>query len=248
MSLWIVMRGVKFLSLVAFAAGLALAAGSPRQQDRAWAVTRLAAPAMWWSWLGGYLLLRTSGRSITEPFVWLAVVGSLVALHGAALCAAQAAPSVQVRVLPGAGLGFATGVMVLRDQADPAVVVGSVVAAALGGALAAALPRPDGASWSGWEEQARSWFVWAGRLEGLSLLVLLVGMPLRRAAGIHLDGGTGALGWTHGALVLIYLNTVLTARRALGWSWATAVLAVAAALVPFGTFAFERFGPVRRTV
>lgn len=245
MSLWIAMRGVKFSSLAAFAAGLALAAGSPSQRDRAWAVTRLAAPAMWWSWLGGYLLLRTSGRSITEPFVGIAVVGSLVALHGAALCAATAAPPARIRVLPGAGLGLATGAMVLRDQPDLAFALGSVAATALGAALAAALPRPDGAAWDGWADEARSWFVWTGRLEGLSLLVLLVGMPLRRAAGVHLDGGTGALGWAHGALVLIYLNTVLTARAALGWSWGTAMLAVGAALVPFGTFAFERWGPTR---
>lgn len=241
MSGWIALRLVKFLALAALAAGLALAAGQPAQAARARAAFWLAAPAWWATTLAGFLLVRISGRSLGEPFVGLGILASLVAVHGAVLCASPH-PSRVARALPLAGLGAAVAAMVARDLELPVLVGLTLGGGALGAALARLFSPVDGVSAANAAEEARAWFVALARAEGLSLVLLMaISMPLRRALGISLDHGTGAIGWAHGALFLLYVQAWSVARRPLGWSAGTAGLALVAALVPFGTFAFERW-------
>ena len=239
MSGWVLLRVVKFVALAGLAAGLALGAGQRRQADRAAATFWLATPALWLTLVSGYLLMKTTGRSLAEPFVGVALVASLTALHGAVLAATRPNPGVVSRALAFGGLAGATAAMVTRD-APLGVTLGTfALAAALGVGVAFAAPAPDGASEDPGLER---WFVWVARAEGASLLAMvLVAMPVRRAFGVSLDGGTGALGWGHGMLVLLYLQALSVTARRLGWSWGTAALAFGSSVVPFGTFVFEAF-------
>lgn len=240
MSAWLVFRLLKFLSLAALAVGIGLAVTPRRQADRASAAFWVAAPALWSTWVSGYLLLKAAGRAVNEPFVGIAVVASLVGLHGAVLCASRPSPRAVSRWLGLAGLGVATAVMVTRDAPAAVTAVAAAVAAVVAGVLVRAIPPGDGVPLDDLGERARAWFVTVARLEGLSLgLMVLVAMPFRHATGISLDGGTGVLGWGHGVLLLVYLQALQVAARALGWSWGTITLAVLSSLLPLGTFGFE---------
>lgn len=239
MSTWLALRALKFLALVALSVGTGVAVASPRQADRSRAALWLATPALFFAWLAGYGLLHTTGRSILDPFVISGVLASLVGLHGAVLCAAKPAPKAVTRWLGIAGLAVATSAMVARDASHLHLGVATVLGLAVATAILPMLPTPDGDAHAGFGDDAWHWFSWLGRLEGLSLLVLFGGMPLKRMYGIHLDGGTGALGWCHGALFLLYAQAVLVVARARGWSVLTAGLAGFSAFLPFGTFAFE---------
>jgi len=86
----------------------------------------------------------------------------------------------------------------------------------------------------------RAWFLAVARAEGLSLLLLMgVAMPLKRLAGI--PEPVSWVGWVHGMLVFVYLIALGSVRRVDGWSLPRCAAAFAASLVPFGTFAFERW-------
>ncbi|WP_425615065.1 DUF3817 domain-containing protein [Anatilimnocola sp. NA78] len=82
---------------------------------------------------------------------------------------------------------------------------------------------------------------WIGILEGISYLVLLfIAMPLKYFAGQPL--AVQVVGSIHGGLFILFVLSVLevTIRRP-WWSplfWGAAALA---ALLPFGTFVFDRW-------
>lgn len=242
MELWLGLRLVKLVALGWLAAGVALAAGHPRRAERLRSALWLVTPALWVVWLVGYGLLIAGGRTMLEPFVPASLAASAVALLGALGASSRPDPGRVARALGPAGLGAASAVMVARDQPPALMIVAAVVGALLGGGLVFALPAlarddepPPAAS-------VRAWFVWIARLEGLSLILLMgVAMPLRRALGVHLDGGTGALGWAHGTLWIVYLVALSTTARALRWSARDVVLAFVASLLPFGTVVFERW-------
>jgi integral membrane protein len=75
--------------------------------------------------------------------------------------------------------------------------------------------------------------------EGASLLVLVgVAMPLKYAAG--LPAAVRVAGLVHGLLFVLYVVAVLEALGTRRLSGRAAALAVAAAMVPGGTFALAR--------
>ncbi len=75
--------------------------------------------------------------------------------------------------------------------------------------------------------------------EGTSLLVLIgVAMPLKYAAG--LPAAVRVAGMAHGLLFVLYVVAVLEALGTRRLSGRAAALAVAAAMVPGGTFALAR--------
>ncbi len=239
-SAWVALRLLKFLAVALFAAGIVGAAASPRQSERARAAFGLATPGLVAVSLAGFLLLKSSGRSLAEPFAALGLLVGVAAVLGA-LLAARASPSFGARALGPAALGVATAVMVTRDSPAPVATLAAVGAAALGVGLVAALPSPDDEVDPRYTDRVRAAFRAVAWAEGASLLALVVvNVPLRRLTGYTLDGGTGALGWVHGTLFLVYLAALPTTRQALGWTGARTVLAVVAGLVPFGTFAFDR--------
>ena len=75
-------------------------------------------------------------------------------------------------------------------------------------------------------------------IEGISFLLLLgVAMPLKYFAGI--PAAVKTAGWIHGILFMLYLFSVaeVTIRRRC--SFTLALGALAASLIPFGTFALD---------
>ncbi len=234
-------RFIKFLSLCLLAGGVFSSVLSNRSEKRMRALAVTTA-GLFGVWFCGYALLKLSDRGLFEAWVLVAMAASVV-LH---FCAARMAhvPG-SGRVTAGftlAALFLAVGVMSLRavDLTGIAALAGiaGVVAALIvafavdPGKRESSLESISAASWS--------WFVWLARLEGLSLiLMLLVSMPLRRFAGISVDGGTGLLAWAHGALFLFYLQAVYSTGSVLHWSWKRQALGFLLGLVPAGTFLFE---------
>lgn len=76
--------------------------------------------------------------------------------------------------------------------------------------------------------------------EGTSfLLLMLVAMPLKHLTGEKL--WVTVVGSLHGALFLLYILGVFLIGPALRWRPLTMLLALAAAVVPFGPFLFEAY-------
>lgn len=77
-----------------------------------------------------------------------------------------------------------------------------------------------------------------GILEGISfLLLLLVAMPLKYAAGV--DMAVTIVGAAHGALFVLYILAALHAFIRLKWSLTKLFWALVASVLPIGTFVFE---------
>lgn len=241
---WLVFRLLKFLALAVFAAGLTGGVLSARQRDRLFATHWLATPGLLVTWLAGYGLMKATGGSLAQPWIGASILASFVGLYGAVLAAQRP----EARPLAGglAAAGFVGGMatMVLRDVGTS----GQVGAAAFtlgAGVFAGALVRARGGDHQGDAAEARAatlrWFTWIARFEGASLLFMLgVSIPLRKLAGIQIDGGEGWVGWVHGVLTLVYLQALASAARTGGWSAGRVALGFVASLVPFGTFWFER--------
>ena len=82
-------------------------------------------------------------------------------------------------------------------------------------------------------------FLILGRLEGTSFLLLMfLAMPLKYYASW--PTGVKVLGPLHGFLFLGYCAWALWCALEEKWNWKKHVLAYVAAIVPFGTFWFER--------
>jgi integral membrane protein len=78
-----------------------------------------------------------------------------------------------------------------------------------------------------------------GITEGISFLVLLlIAMPLKYYAGFPL--AVKIVGWIHGVLFIGYIIAVFAAIKAMKWNFWDFFLAIAASLVPFGTFLLDK--------
>jgi integral membrane protein len=82
-------------------------------------------------------------------------------------------------------------------------------------------------------------FRWLGRFEGSSFLILLlIAMPLKYIWG--LPEAVRAVGMAHGVLFLLYLLLANLLAQRLHWSKKVWALSYIAAVVPLGTFWFEK--------
>ncbi|HEY0740608.1 MAG TPA: DUF3817 domain-containing protein [Chryseosolibacter sp.] len=80
---------------------------------------------------------------------------------------------------------------------------------------------------------------WVGTAEGISFLVLLfIAMPIKYMLGI--PEVVKYVGWAHGILFIAYIAAVFAAIRAMQWNWFAVLVALAASLIPFGTFILDR--------
>ncbi len=78
-----------------------------------------------------------------------------------------------------------------------------------------------------------------GYLEGISLLVLLgIAMPLKYALG--LATAVKIVGWIHGLLFMAYVVVMAAVSTDRKWKVQRTATAFFAAVVPFGTFLFDR--------
>ena len=93
-------------------------------------------------------------------------------------------------------------------------------------------PGDEAIAWNGLR-----WLTW---LEGASLIFMVfLAMPLRAATGVAIDNGTGLIGWTHGVLVLIFVQALSSAQRLFGWPRREWIIAFLSSLIPGMSFWFE---------
>jgi integral membrane protein len=230
-TIWLGLRLVKFASVVVFAASLGGALAADRAEVRArWA--RVGVPVgLVASWAAGWALLRVGGGSPAEPWVPSSMALSLVAVEGA-LRAHRGSGRVGGALI-GGGLAATIGAMVLRSL--DAGLAGAVGFGAVGAAVGAMIASPA----TGSVDVGRGFFLWVARLEGASFVVLLANTAAKRLAHVELDGGTGTLGFVHGALFFLFVRALLELGAAERWSSVRQGAAFGASLLPFGTFAFE---------
>lgn len=77
-------------------------------------------------------------------------------------------------------------------------------------------------------------------IEGVTTLALfLVAMPIKYLAGNPQP--VTITGWIHGVAFIAYMVMMVIALRGRGWTTAEWARTFAASLVPFGTFANDRF-------
>ncbi|MEM6928025.1 MAG: DUF3817 domain-containing protein [Myxococcota bacterium] len=238
MTTWLAWRLCKFAGVVLLSAGTigAVTIDDPKRRQ---AVAFVLGTVGWLAtWAGGYLMMKMTARSF-EPWIVATVVASLGGLVATLRVAAQARPGVVVSGLATGGLGAALVPMVVRPTDWGLAAACALLGGLVGAGLGASLRRDAGAALG--QDDLWPWFTWVARLEGASLLfLLLVHVPLRRLYDIELDGGTGAFGWIHGTFVLVYTQAVLSQGASWGWSVGARALGVVAALLPTGTFWFER--------
>lgn len=80
---------------------------------------------------------------------------------------------------------------------------------------------------------------WVGIAEGISFLLLLfIAMPIKYMLGI--PEVVKYVGWAHGVLFIAYIIAVFAAMRAMQWNLFWVLVALAASLVPFGTFLLDK--------
>lgn len=85
----------------------------------------------------------------------------------------------------------------------------------------------------------RTAFLWVGRAEAVSFLVLLgIAMPLKYAAGE--PEAVRWAGMAHGLLFLAYVALLAQVSVTEGWPGKRAVLGLVASVLPFGPLLFER--------
>jgi integral membrane protein len=77
-----------------------------------------------------------------------------------------------------------------------------------------------------------------GIIEGISFLILLlIAMPLKYYFSFPL--AVKVVGWVHGILFIAYISAVLLAIKAMKWGWFSVGMALAASLIPIGTFVLD---------
>lgn len=239
MTAWIAFRLIKFAGLVLFAGGVFGAIHSQTRARRLNLLYGLMVPGLTATCAGGWLLMKSTERSPSEPWIAAGLVAALLCLHGTFVSAHKTRASSVMPTLAVGGLIAAVGFMVARTASVPWLAgIGAMSLAA--GALFAIPWSRD--SEVGEDDQALvlDGFRWVARAEGATLLFMLaVSIPLRVGAGIDLDGETEVIGWIHGVIFAVYLQSLSSTSRDLDWSWGAWVLAFLAAFLPAGTFIFE---------
>lgn len=233
---WFVWRMLKWVGLCAWAAGTVGLLAAPDPDDRVRWLYRLAIPGLATTWAAGWMLMRSTALEPSAPWIGAAVATSLLAMHG--LIARAHGGGAVHGVWVGAGSLATLAAMTLRPE--DAAGLGTVGALGLVGGLAG-LGRAAGPSTPPSEAAVARGFQGVAWVEGLTLLALFgVVMPMKYGLGIDPDGGTGLVGWIHGTYFLLYLRVLASTASRLGWSWGLTAAGFVAAIVPFGTFLFER--------
>jgi integral membrane protein len=242
-------RLVKLVAVAAMAAGVFGAIAAPSRRTRLVMTYGYAVPGFVLSWGAGWMLMKMRGQAPTEPWIVAAILCSGVALHLTFLVSHRVRPRMVTSLLAGAAWMAAITVMVMRAEGI-GLLLGLV---AVGGLLGAAFALPFALSFrrglatspavEGPGDDAVVWrgFQWIAWVEGASFLVmLLVSMPLKHGFGVQLDGGTALIGWLHGVLLIVYVQALSSATRTFGWTAKDWVIGFIAALLPAGSFFFER--------
>lgn len=75
--------------------------------------------------------------------------------------------------------------------------------------------------------------------EGISMIVLLfIAMPLKY--GFDMPLMVKYVGWIHGILFMLYVLILIPTSRTLKWPFVKSLMGLAASVLPFGPFIFDR--------
>lgn len=238
MSALLAWRVLKWLGILAFGAGCFGSALARDARDRAIFAYALASGGWILAWIAGYGMMKGMALTMGAPWIAYGMVASFLGLLGCVLRAQGVLPPATAGLAVG-GVAASAAAMALRTLPLSHAWATGIGLAAAGLTAGAVLARGDVGEPSD-PADARAWFAWVGRLEGLSLLALFgVYMPAKYLAHVELDGGQGWFGWVHGMLFVSYVVALVAAARLDRWPVTRAGLAFAASLVPFGTFIFE---------
>jgi len=87
-------------------------------------------------------------------------------------------------------------------------------------------------------EKRIKYFRIIGISEGISFLVLLmIAMPLKYF--MNIPEAVKFTGWIHGLLFIAYVIAVFACIGVMRWNWFKVLVALAASLLPFGTFVLD---------
>ncbi len=236
---WTVTRVVKLVALAWFVLGLSGSTLPASRGVRLRATYLIMVPGFVATYGTGWLLMKTSGRSLLTPWLLASVIAGASAFHLGFLVSHREKPRRVTTMLAWGSLAVAIALMSLRPV-GAFMIAGVVIAGLIVGALAS-LPAyriPTLASddrdevWRGLR-----WITW---FEAGSLLLVLAAMPLRRALGFSLDDGTGLVGWTHGVLVLVFIQSLSSAVRLFRWPRSEIAWGILSVVVPGAGFWLER--------
>ena len=236
---------IKWMALAMWIAGAFKVVDHPSQKHRLQGLYGLLIWGFAGTWLSGWGLMKSLAFTMKEPWISWSMLWGLISLSASFGLAFQSmegwfAKLSRIAVL--GGLLSAMGIMVFKDQPShwSLVMTGSVIVGAVWSHFANSFESETNA------DQERSLLIQKGFrhiawVEGLTVILLFgLYMPLKYAAGINIDGGTGLLGWAHGVFVIVYMITLLFTGKALSWSFLRIVLGGLASFLPFGTVIFER--------
>lgn len=248
MSEYLIWRAIKFLGLVLLSGGVFGTAFGVAADHRMRSLG-LASLGLVVTWSAGYMMMHFTGMQLTEPWIVAAVGASLASLFCSAHLAHARSDRLRRSSASAATAGIVAAALVMVVHSAEPWVSGVLIALslavmipilflALPANVALHAPEPR-ASWN--------WFKWIARVEGLTLILLmLVNLPLKKLAGMSLDGGTGLPGWIHGTMFFLYVQGLWNTGNALGWSWLQRAAGFVLSLIPFGKFVFEYHAAPRR--
>lgn len=240
MTTWVLWRLLKFVALTLFAGGVVGAVTADRRRTRLALAYAAATPGFVLTAASGWMLMRATHLEPTEPWIIGAVIAAGAALDGAYRSGHRRAAGLASYGLAFAGLAASVAVMVGRTLEGPMLVAVALGSGLVGAAFALPLRNAraevaaDDAQMVHWGFRSIAW------AEGVSAIVLLlITTPMKYTVGIDVDQGTGVIGWIHGLLVIVYLQSLVATGRAFGWSPSTLAMGAVASLIPGGTFLFE---------
>ncbi len=236
---WSLARAVKFLGLGLLLLGLGGVVVPERRALRLRAAYGVLVPGFVATFSGGWLLMKLSGRHLSEPWLFVGALAGLCAVHLGFVVSHRTRCRRASPMLAWGCMGAALASMTLRVSGVWLLPV-CLCGAALGGALARPFWRPTPITNDGDRRLAIRSLVWLGRAEGFSLVLMLSMMALRRVVGFRIDGGTGVLGLAHGVLLLAYVQSLTCVGRNEGWPTSTVATGALSSLLPGGTLWFER--------
>jgi hypothetical protein len=79
--LWFILRLAKFIGVIAFAMGIAIALAPGHERVRQRAAYALATPGFIVTWIAGYGMAKMYAISLGRPWITIAMVTSMLALH-----------------------------------------------------------------------------------------------------------------------------------------------------------------------
>jgi integral membrane protein len=238
MSAYLVWRLVKLIAFVLWGAGIFSLVKNASQKENLRTLYFLIVPSFAMVWVAGWLMMKLTGRTMTEPWISYAIVFSLLSLGASFQVAHQHTFQKLTKLIAVLGFSMGTSVMVFRQAEQTLNGIG--VSAAIGLILGFLLQKEVEETKTDLAtiEKGFTWVAWA---EGLTVLVLFgLFMPFKYLLEINLDAGTGVIGWTHGVLVILYVITLTYTKIAFKWSWLDWFIGGVVSFFPFGTFWFER--------